>query len=526
MLPIKTTLRDTGLKVPEETCSDTLVPAVTRPEFGPEDWTCMVNLTTNVDEGSSIDGSVSKFDHLHELAKDTLGSHSQMLVQIFDAQKNEIVLFRIADGKTTPLGSACSKGYGQDVERFLGMAPHQGKLAFLNLGHGSASGVSGESHNYRVTMDEMVGSIQAGLAASGRQFLELVSLDSCDTANPNVISRFSKVTDNLIASETLEWNNGQEYYSAIGRAFKNSPANGKDLGLSIVDAAQQACDTVGGAGNRCSNETIALFDTQAAKFLNVKVSDLGAALSKTIENPHDKQVVQRLATGLPDVGISAELRVYHFTELRDLKAFDYALVEAVKEGKLSDPDHSLATAAEAVNAAQEKSIVKQFSHRGNWNGVNVLLPSQRNNPEFAYNDVVEQVKSVTREFEALDVNVDQKGYVDPVATRASVVHAREKLGGRDWLIPPSIEAPSQEKNLYSLFISNVLAKPQITSSDLKGVALFGEKVVNALEANRHGWLVGHAEEANRNLAETMKNQILENENWEKFAAKLGAIEVP
>jgi hypothetical protein len=530
LLPGQTTLPDIGLKVPEETCSDALLPAATRPGLGEADWTYMVNLTTNIDEGSKFDGSTSKFDRLQALAKDTFGSHSQMLVQIFDAPKNEVELFRVADGKTTSLGSACSKGYAQDVERFLSMAPQQGKLAFVNLGHGSASGVSGELPTYRVNMDELVGSVQAGLAASGRKSLELVSLDSCDTANPNVISRFSKVTDNLIASETSEWNSGQEFYSAFAAAFKHNPADGKALGLSIVDAARVACVTGGGADNRCSNETIALFDTEAAKDLRDKVSDLGAALSKTIEEPQSKRVVQALATNLPDINISAELHSYHFSELRDLNAFDDAVIAAVKEGKLADPDHSIATAAKAVNAAQEKSIVEQYSRRGDWHGVNVLLPSHKNNPEVVYDDVVQQVRTTTSAFESLAASVgaadNADPVVDPVATRSAVVLAREKLGGRDWLIPPSIEAPSQEKNLYNLFISNVLAKPQISASDLNGIVGFGKKVENALEANRHQWLVSHAEEANRNLVETMKRQIIENGNWEKFAGKLGAIEVP
>lgn len=404
-------------------------------------WTLAFNLTTTQDHQPSNDanaedarvyaGARNKTAELLELAATTVGKPVTLVVQ--NAQRpessetspttdnkdnnNQIVdgqaqaslsasakdsgtsgmlihTYLIHDGQIQELPTRPSQGVTADTEALLNIAGRQAPsehLALFAQGHGGGPhGVSGDTG--RATLAEMDAAIKNGLASSGRHKLDLVDFDACSMGNAAVLAAVASRADNIIASPEMETAGGedidaQNVRAIVGAVLSNPAMNGHELGQKIIDLAAQGSNG-GAAAPREIDRIVAGTDTlshyNAAEIgqFNQHLNVLGSALTQAFESESNRQAILTAIGDAPLASQAGGVRISGTprAELRDSKTFAANILAAVENGSLSDPQGQIKSAAEDLQASQNRLVAGYHGEKaGGYDrqgGLSMFLPGR------------------------------------------------------------------------------------------------------------------------------------------------------
>jgi hypothetical protein len=481
-------------------------------------WTYLVNLTANIDNDGKIQGSIAVFDQLASLTASTKNSDQQIIVQVNERDKNQTDQFKIADGQMTPLAKFCSTTYAGDAAKLVAAAPTDGHLVLINLGHGSASGISGDMPGYTAPVEDFGDAVQAALKAGGRDKLDALSLDSCDMANPHVLSETARLSDTVVASEVVEWQSGQDIYGTLAAALKHTPADGKAFGLSMVQHSADACRAEDKA-NVCGTETIGLYDTTHASDLSASVSHFGEALAHSIDDPQNKATIRELIAKLPDSDFKKSQDFTQYSELHDLRSFASGVLDAIKSGRITDLDGGVARGAAQVLQAEYATIRSSYARETAWHGVSVVLPSDKNDPIAYYDGAVAKVSKAVETLKSTD-DLLVSGKEMPSSQLRSIL--LKTAGG----IKESLDEPYAPSGVYSQTwkytgqLSQTAHQPLIGSADVERLKFSGEQLAEDMRAHKFAWLKSEAPAANARMRMIIAHQFSGAGGWNDFVTKL------
>jgi hypothetical protein len=417
---------------PKPITADTVLPRA--------QWTLAFNLTTTQDHQPPNDanteaarvyaGARNKTAELLELAATTVGKPVTLVVQ--NAQKpesnetspttdnnnnNQIIdgqaqaslsasakdsgtsgmlihTYLIHDGQIRELPTRPSQGVAADTEALLNIAGRQAPsehLALFAQGHGGGPhGVSGDTG--RATLAEMDAAIKNGLASSGRDKLDLVDFDACSMGNAAVLAAVASRADNIIASPEMETAGGedidaQNVRAIVGAVLSNPSMNGHELGQKIIDLAAQGANG-GAAAPREIDRIVAGTDTlshyNAAEIgqFNQHLNALGTALTQAFQSESNRQAILTAIGDAPLASQAGGVRISGTprAELRDSKTFAANIISAIENGSLSDPQGQIRSAAEDLQASQNRLVAGYHGEKaGGYDrqgGLSMFLPGR------------------------------------------------------------------------------------------------------------------------------------------------------
>ncbi len=418
---------------PKPITADTVLPRA--------QWTLAFNLTTTQDHqapsiGSNAEdarvyaGARNKTAELLELAATTVGKPVTLVVQ--NAQRpesnetspttdnnnnNQIIdghaqaslsasakdsgtsgmlihTYLIHDGQIRELPTRPSQGVAADTEALLNIAGRQAPsehLALFAQGHGGGPhGVSGDTG--RATLAEMDAAIKNGLANSGRDKLDLVDFDACSMGNAAVLAAVASRADNIIASPEMETAGGedidaQNVRAIVGAVLSNPAMNGHELGQKIIDLAAQGANG-GAAAPREIDRIVAGTDTlshyNAAEIgqFNQHLNALGTALTQAFQSESNRQAILTAIGDAPLASQAGGVRISGTprAELRDSKTFAANIISAIENGSLSDPQGQIRSAAEDLQASQNRLVAGYHGEKaGGYDrqgGLSMFLPGR------------------------------------------------------------------------------------------------------------------------------------------------------
>ncbi|MBP9091102.1 hypothetical protein KBI23_08735 [bacterium] len=503
-----TSERSEMVEQPKPITADTVLPRA--------QWTLAFNLTTTQDHqapsiGSNAEdarvyaGARNKTAELLELAATTVGKPVTLVVQ--NAQRpessetspttdnnnnnnNQIVdgqaqaslsasakdsgtsgmlihTYLIHDGQIRELPTRPSQGVAADTEALLNIAGRQAPsehLALFAQGHGGGPhGVSGDTG--RATLAEMDAAIKNGLANSGRDKLDLVDFDACSMGNAAVLAAVASRADNIIASPEMETAGGedidaQNVRAIVGAVLSNPSMNGHELGQKIIDLAAQGANG-GAAAPREIDRIVAGTDTlshyNAAEIgqFNQNLNRLGSALTQAFESEPNRQAILTAIGDAPLASQAGGVRLAGTprAELRDSKTFAANIINAIENGSLIDPQGQIKSAAEALQASQNRLVAGYHGEKaGGYDqqgGLSMFLPGRtyldnqaradelnpaRNITELASDERFSNLQNKESLLNSLGYNIEE------------VQYGQKKLGADARAIAPIIEAKEALSN--------------------------------------------------------------------------------
>jgi hypothetical protein len=361
-------------------------------DSGRKGWTYLIDeaATFNTDQGPL--GAPHDSEQFKQLAEQTRGTPDQIFVQSSNGDNSNITMYRIADGQVTDFGTYASQGLVADLKDLVSMAPANNPVALIISSHGDAGGgLAGD--NGTASLDELSKAIQDGSALAGRtDKLDLLSLDSCVMANAKVLEQLNPLAQTIVAAETIEsvgmqftdsskqLVQGQSIYDSLNNLLQKPPASGLDVGNEILSQSLKDCPP---DANLCGADTLAVINTAAGEKFSQALSDFGDALKRAATDSSNIDTIDNAILGSPEVTGSPGTE-----ELRDLKSFVSNIQTAISDGRLSDADGTLSSAAQKLleahdsyapsvyNIATVSRIDSGYSENSPLNGISVFLPQQ------------------------------------------------------------------------------------------------------------------------------------------------------
>lgn len=281
--------------------------------------------------------------------------------------------YLIFDGKVSKLHSVNSAGYAGDVRNLLTLGKEHFSARQVGLwidshgiGNPGLAGDTGES-----TTKELVTAIKDGLKG---QPLDLLNFDCCLMAQNGVLDALRTTTGHIVASAEREGGLGQDILAPMKKLAENPKMTADDLAETMVEVArlQPVQKEVprrepknlydwfdlfmqkpeAKADNTVAVQTLAHFDLSKYARFRTQLDDFGDALAKAIRDPRNRAAVDSIVRNTPGYGM--------FSEKRDLKCFTEAVLQAVGNGKMSDPEGKLRVHGGRV-LDSHKVLVKSYS---------------------------------------------------------------------------------------------------------------------------------------------------------------------
>jgi hypothetical protein len=381
------------------------------PKESSEQWTYVVNLTATMlpgitpgDGGGA--GSPYKYKQLSKLKELTKNSNSQVIVQEFDPTLNTVKRYELQHGKLLQLPVVKSAGIANDLQNVLALAPKTGHLALIQEAHGNGDlGFDTDAGKFAVSDFQLA--VKAGLQATGRKNLDVLSMDSCLMANVHVLAKISGLASRVVASELEEFSSVElsstppvtqfdmqpidKYLSAM---LEKPPKDGAEAAATILAVSANICDKTSPALQTCGTPTLAVYNPEAAPAAERALDTLGTELKESIKDRNAANAIDGLLKNIPSIDEVPD-------HLRDVDTFAKGIVLLVNKGAIRDQNHHLANAARDVLNADHKLVsnfylnsrarIVQLVGAKNLTGVNTFMPG----PDFDIRSEAESFMSET-----------------------------------------------------------------------------------------------------------------------------------
>jgi len=426
--PYVSAVRDAGV-TPQASPSDQALPQI---HAAPADttvprsnWTLAINLTTTLEMYSqntpanapdSYAGARHKAAELLELAENTKGKPVTLVVQNaepnpqFHSQapkhasgdtfgskdsigtNNSMLVhtYIIHDGRIEELPSRPSQGVAADTQALLTTAGRQAPsehLALFSQSHGGGpDGIVGDTGS--ASLEALDRAIKNGLAASGRERLDLLDFDACSMGNSRVLTALASRADRIVAAPEEEFASphgadGQNERAIVGAVLNNPNISAAALGRTVTNIADQGLNGGEAAArtgdHKAGTPSLSNYDASKVAAFAGSVDDLGKALRRAWGQPANHQIIrdiiQNTSLSTQPGGHPSDRPV---AEERDAKIFADNLLQAVNSGRIIDQDGSLKRSAQALLVARTDMVSSYHGeHKGGYDrqgGVSLFLP--------------------------------------------------------------------------------------------------------------------------------------------------------
>jgi hypothetical protein len=321
-------------------------------------WTVAVDLTTDLalPNGREV-GAKYEFNKLQELAAASKGNDDVAIaVQAANSETCKLDRYIIRDGHITNADSVDSQGMAANqasLLQFATAAAPSENIGMIIEAHGNgASGVRGGAG--RESLSELSGAIQAGLAGTGHDRLNLLDMDSCSMSSAAAIGGMANVADNLVVSELRErvgdTFSAQNLNAVLSRLMQNPQMSSSELGDAAVrEANEGAVPEVlpGDPFKHVGADVLSNIDTAQYANFSQALDQLGTELSDAAQDAGSRQVIERLMDGTSSLPGGQ-----NFDERRDLREFFSSLRDAAASGNLGSGSASIEQAAQQALDAQ------------------------------------------------------------------------------------------------------------------------------------------------------------------------------
>ena len=378
-----------------------------------DQWTYVVNLTAVMEpalgpNGAGGAGSEYKFNQLMKLANLTKNTNAEVIVQSYNPALNSVDRYELLNGQLHRLATVKSAGLSKDLQNVLALAPKTGHLALIQEAHGNGD-IGFETDNGSFSVSNFRQSVKAGLKATGRTSLDVLSMDSCLMGNVQVIAKMSGLAQGVVASELEEFSSvGMSHSPPITQfdmqpidkyltaMIKNPPKDGMDAAATIVAVSARSCDNTEASLQTCGTPTLAIYHPEAAPAAEQALDQFGVALQPTIRDRKSAAAIDGLLKRIPEIDENSD-------HLRDVDTFARGILSLVDKGVIRDQNHRLAQAAQNVLNADQKLVSNFYLNRKarivqlvgaeNLSGENAFIPG----PDF---DIRSEAEAFNSQFDA------------------------------------------------------------------------------------------------------------------------------
>lgn len=356
------------------------------------EWTVMLNLTTDFDQDP--EGRFYRLDDLRDYAKQTKGTGLTIVVQAAFLQEegkdgkpdtHSLERYVVKNGEITKVLDGASHGYGNDLEALVAYTAknHAGKnMALIMDSHGMGNeGLFGDTG--KISLDDFVKHIQAGLKGNERQKLDLVHFDSCYMAQSGVMGKVSEVADYMVASAEAEAAAGISLLPVLDTLKDTPGSDARILGRALVREARVQIPGFIEYGWDIPIETISSVNLRQYASFKKSLDTLGEKLADSLKDPKNMEVLESCIDASRKFGragtVDSLTMNFKPDKYRvDLKDFANNVVRAIEEGRLPDEDRSIKRAAQALLEERSKLVDASFGYKKDegHGGVSVFLPGR------------------------------------------------------------------------------------------------------------------------------------------------------
>jgi len=323
--------------------------------------------------------------------------------------------YRIRDGKVERMGTSQSQGMAADVEKLTHDAAQNDpskKLGLVINGDGGGNRGQKSDSSTLTSNDDIRQSIQRGLNGSEHDLLDILNFDQCLMSQNGSLHSFKDVTKDIVASSESElaapgFVDGQNLGAELHNLLEHPQMTGRQWGDDIVAQAEAGKNDVSLKPGEhkyvidTGTPTLANIDPAKIQPLTDAIGQLGTQLKEAIADSGNRQAIEQIIQSLPQLGANPLDPQSYIDQKRDVASFTDGVRQAIKSGKISDPDGKLSQSLDAV-AAAEKSAVTSYhgSAPGGYDrqgGISAYLPDQD------FRDVDRTLGKKTGIFSAADI---------------------------------------------------------------------------------------------------------------------------
>lgn len=373
------------------------------------DWVMAINIATK-DFGKG-DNIQRRLEELSNLAEKTKGKPVAITVQVahYDLPKDSaesvykffvptpyhVDQYVIHDGKMTKSGSLNSNGYAGDVKELLSFTAKQfdaKKSALLLDSHGNGNaGMTGDMG--KATLAELTKALDVGWPGDGK--IDLIDFDSCLMAQEGVLNSLRPYAEHVVASPETERALGQDLTKTVKAMIDRPEMTPEEFATTMVELARLQPLPVERKEVRIKNfydilealkqqkgdkipdvqvRTLAHFSLANYEKFRSRLDDFGDALLKAVEDPKNRQTIDRLIDNAPSYGDWFG----EPGECKDLKSFVDSIFREIGRGKISDPDGQLRITGGRVLDSHKKLVPSYsgFDEYGSRGGLSDFLPER------------------------------------------------------------------------------------------------------------------------------------------------------
>lgn len=383
------------------------------------DWLVVLNLSTQSFGEVSGDNNEKRLQNLKDLAAKTKGKPVAIVAQMpfvdvddfaYDGELLERYSFLVPnphhmdryivhDGKVTKIDTVNSGGYSYDVTNLLEMGCDHfkaDKKALIADSHGNGNlGLSGDIG--KMTMDQFIEAAKKGVQRDekdkgdnkDKKPFEIIDFDACLMGQDDVMRLLKPITNHVVASAETEGGRGQDLITPIEKIIANPKMSGSELADTMVETARlqpvrtdvakqkpaqniyEWLDNIvnpwidvekkSAGAKSVTIETLAHYDLTHIDEFSGELDKLGEALTKAIEDPKNRQTLDRLIDNAP---VYADY-FFFASDKRDLKVFVESIMDAASREELNDPDQKIRIHAGRLLDAHKK-LVKSYSGFGDF----------------------------------------------------------------------------------------------------------------------------------------------------------------
>ena len=223
-------------------------------------------------ENLNIVALVDRFDGLSE--EPVLGIDNWVGAKLLHVGNGEAEILEESDNLNMGDPATLTKFLGDGIKNYPA-----DNYSLIISDHGAAwpglgPDEGGEEYDL-LTLAELSGALQAGLAAGGIEKLGLLGLDACLMATYEVASAMAPFAERMVASEELEPGHGWDYTS-LQSIHDREGATPDELGRTLVDSFKAHAEDEGTE----SSITLSLIDLTKMPAVDAAVAAFGAALSE------------------------------------------------------------------------------------------------------------------------------------------------------------------------------------------------------------------------------------------------------
>ncbi len=354
------------------------------------EWTVALNMTTNFDKDA--EGKFSRLEDLRQFAEKTKGKSLTIVVQA--AFQNDLAApgatatytlerYVIRDGTIRQVSHGLSNGYGQDLRDLTEYAARNTpseKLALVIDSHGTGNkGLYGDTG--AVSLPEFVQNVKEGLTGSGRAKIDVLHFDSCLMAQNGCMDRVKDIADRMVASPEIESTKGISLVPLWEKLAANPKTDATSFAREIIRQAR-----IQGVEREKANRSIPIdiishVDLRKYEPFRKSLDAFGELLVEALKNRDNKVAIEdaiersrkfgRGWTGLP----TREHRQYYRADLKD---FAELIIRSIEDGRLTDGNRKLKTAAEDLLQKRGQLVDSSYAY-GQYvgtGGVSVFLPGR------------------------------------------------------------------------------------------------------------------------------------------------------